>query len=216
MSIRDVLIELPIFDRPLPPFDPGTAPAHPGDMFADWLGEAAAAGVVEPHAMTLSTVDGDGRPDSRVVVLRELDEHGWHFATDLTRPKGRQLTANPAAAHGFNRREPGRQVRDRGIVSAFDRVTCAADFLARPDGARAANLAGHQSEVLRDPADLDRALTAAEETVRREPQTVDEHHTVYALSADSVEFWQGDATRRHVRLRYRLADGRWHSERLWP
>jgi pyridoxamine 5'-phosphate oxidase len=77
-------------------------------------------------------------------------------------------------------------------------------------------LASRQSEVLEDPADLDRALTVAEDLVQADPDMVGEKHTVYAVTPTSVEFWQGDAQRRHVRLRYRRTGHSWVKELLWP
>ncbi|MEU4428173.1 pyridoxal 5'-phosphate synthase [Actinoplanes sp. NPDC024001] len=216
MSIRDLLRGLPVFARPLPSFRTAGAPDDPHELFAAWFGEAVAAGVTEPHVMTLSTVDADGLPDSRVLILREADERGWQFATDATSPKGRQLDANPAAALGFYWREQGRQVRVRGTVAALDAATSAGDFLARSPASRAAALASRQSRVLAGPADLERAFTAAERTVEQEPGTLSAEHTVYAVTASTVEFWQGDRDRRHVRLRYRRDGSGWVTELLWP
>lgn len=216
VSIRDLLRDLPVFDRPLPTFAPGNTPEHPNDLFASWLGEAIGAGVVEPHAMTLSTVGADGLPDTRVVVIREVDHHGWQFAADSGSAKGRQVARNPVAALGFYWREQGRQVRVRGRIESFDRATCNDDFLTRPIGSRVACLASPQSQVLVDPSDLDRALVAAEDTVQRDPQVTYQNHTVYAIVPVSVEFWQGDADRRHVRLCYRRVGDSWVKELLWP
>jgi pyridoxamine 5'-phosphate oxidase len=220
MSIRDLLRGLPVFARPLPPFAPDEAPDDPHVLFITWLGEAVAAGVVEPHAMTLSTMDADGLPDTRVLLLKDIDPSGWQFATSSDSAKGRQLADHPVAALGFYWREQGRQVRLRGGVSAVDRETSARDFLDRPTASRVASLASRQSEVLNDPADLDRALAMADATVRTRPDSVCDTHTVYVVTPFAVEFWQGDAQRRHVRLRYRQVDGdggdRWTKELLWP
>ncbi|MCO1599364.1 pyridoxal 5'-phosphate synthase [Micromonospora sp. RHAY321] len=216
MSIRDLLRGLPVFARPLPRFAPDDAPDRPDDLFVSWLDEAIAAGVVEPHAMTLSTVDADGRPDTRVLLLKDLDDRGWQFATDADSAKGRQVAGQPAAALGFYWREQARQVRVRGSVTPLDSQTSAGDFLDRPVGSRVASLASRQSEVLDDPADLGHALAAAEEAVRDDPQVLCASHTVYAVTPVTVEFWQGDAERRHVRLRYRRVDDAWVKEMLWP
>ncbi|GIF70922.1 pyridoxamine 5'-phosphate oxidase [Asanoa siamensis] len=205
-----------MFARPLPSFVPDETPDHPDALFVAWLGEAIAAGVVEPHAMTLSTVDADGLPDARVLILKDVDDRGWQFATSATSAKGRQIAARPAAALGFYWREQGRQVRVRGTVAALDPQTSADDFRARPDDSRVASLASTQSEVLPDPADLERALTASAATIAADPDTPSPDHTVYAVTPVAVEFWQGDATRRHVRLRYRRDGDVWQKELLWP
>jgi len=167
--------------------------------------------------MTLGTVDDDGWPDARIVMLREVDDRGWHFATDAVSAKGRQLAAHPVACLVFYWPEQGRQVRVRGRVVALDRADCAQDFLSRSPLSRAAALAGPQSAVLPTRPDLDRAVSEAERRVADAPETVFERHTVYALSPSSVEFWQGDPGRRHVRLHYQVAeDGTWTRELLWP
>lgn len=216
MPIRDLLRGLPVFARPLPRFAPADAPDNPDDLFVRWLAEAAAAGVVEPHAMSLGTVDADGLPDTRVLLLKEIDDRGWQFATASGSAKGRQVAAAPVAALGFYWREQGRQVRVRGAVAALDAETSAADFRARPVPSRVASLASHQSAVLPDPLDLDRALTAAEAAVAANADTPCPDHTVYAVTPTSVEFWQGAADRRHIRLRYRRSGAAWHKELLWP
>jgi pyridoxamine 5'-phosphate oxidase len=111
VSIRDLLRGLTVFVRPLPQFVAGNTPADPTMLFVSWLSEAVSAGVMEPHAMTLGTLDADGPPDSRVLLLKDIDHPGWQFATDADSAKGRQIAVRPVAALGFYWREQGRQVR---------------------------------------------------------------------------------------------------------
>ncbi|PWU46799.1 pyridoxamine 5'-phosphate oxidase [Micromonospora globispora] len=216
MTPREMLRALPVLAHQMPSFDPAAAPAEPAALFADWLGEAVAAGVDEPHAMTLSTVDADGAPDARVLILKDLDAAGWHFATTSTSAKGRQLAANPRVALSFHWREQGRQVRVRGTARPADPAVSRQDFLARPEGSRIATLAGRQSAVLADRAELDRELADIRARLAADPGLVTEAHTVYTVVPVSVEFWQADRDRRHVRLRYRRTDGGWERELLWP
>jgi pyridoxamine 5'-phosphate oxidase len=216
VTIRDRLRALPVFDRPLPGFDPDQAPAEPVSLFVRWLGEAIDAKVVEPHVMTLSTVDAQGRPDARVLILRNVSEAGWQFTASAAGPKGAQLAVNPQAALSFYWREPGRQVRVRGQVAAAGPGASAADFLAQSQGARIADLAGRPGAVLQDPAELPRAMEAARRRLADDPQLVDPDHTVYLLTPAEVEFWQGDRQRQHIRLRYRRSGSGWATERLWP
>lgn len=216
MTIRDLLRTLPVFDRPLPGFDPERVPDEPVSLFVSWLGEAADAKVVEPHVMTLSTVDAQGRPDARVVILRNVSDEGWQFTASAAGVKGAQLAANPQAALSFYWREQGRQVRVRGQVSAAEPSVSAADFLAQSEGSRIADLVGRQSTVLRDSAELARAMEAARQRLADDPQLVEPDHTVYLLTPAEVEFWQGDHQRRHIRLRYRRSGPGWVTERLWP
>jgi pyridoxamine 5'-phosphate oxidase len=216
LTIRDLLRTLRVFDRPLPDFDTGPAPDDPATLFASWLGEAADAKVVEPHVMTLSTVDPQGRPDARVVLLRDVSADGWRFTGSATGAKGDQLAANPQAALSFYWREQGRQVRVRGRVTAAGPSASAADFLGQSEGARTADLVGRQSTVLADPAELAHGMAAARQRLADDPRLVPPDYTVYVLTPAEVEFWQGDHQRQHIRLRYRRAGGSWVTERLWP
>jgi pyridoxamine 5'-phosphate oxidase len=216
VTVRDLLRGLPVFDRPLPAFDTEAVPGEPSALFLSWLHEAIDAGVCEPHAMTLSTVDVDGRPDARVLILKDVNAAGWQFATAAASAKGTQLAARPHAALSFHWREQGRQVRVRGEVAAAGPSASAADFLAKPDGSRIAGLVGRQSAVLEDPRKLALEIEAARQRLADDPLAVAEDHAVYVLTPAEVEFWQGDRQRQHVRLRYRRSGGGWVTERLWP
>jgi pyridoxamine 5'-phosphate oxidase len=216
VSVRDLLRGLPVFDRPLPAFDAESAPGEPSVLFLSWLHEAIDAGVSEPHAMTLATVDVEGRPDARVLILKDVDADGWQFATAATSAKGSQLAASPHAALSFHWREQGRQVRVRGAVAAADPSVSAADFLAKPDGSRIAGLVGRQSAVLEDPRKLALEIEAASHRLAEHPFAIAEDHAVYVLTPAEVEFWQGDRQRQHIRLRYRRSAHDWITERLWP
>jgi pyridoxamine 5'-phosphate oxidase len=207
---------LRVFAGALPAFETASAPEHPAELFLGWLLEAIEADVREPHAMTLSTVDPEGRPTSRVLILKGLADGQWQFATSRTSRKGRELEHSPWAAACFYWPELGRQVRLRGRVLDAGREEAARDFLARPEGSRAESLVGHQSEILDDPADLDVAIEQALAQVSADAHAVPEHWALYGLLPDEVEFWQADAGRRHTRLRYELAGTRWDRRLLWP
>jgi len=215
-DLRAQLRELVVFEGDLAHFDVSDSPRHPAELFLRWLAEAIEAKVREPHAMTLSTVDHEGRPTSRVLILKGLSDGRWEFASSRRSRKGRELQGNGWAALSFYWSELGRQVRIRGRVLDAGADRSAADFLARSQGARAEALAGTQSEALADAAELEAALREAEDLIERDPGVVDEEWTLYGLVADEVEFWQAHPERRHVRLRYLLRDGSWEQTRLWP
>ncbi|CAM5465878.1 MULTISPECIES: pyridoxine/pyridoxamine 5'-phosphate oxidase [Streptomyces] len=216
-AFQDLLHAQRVWDTELPSFDPAAVPPGPLPLFRTWFAEAVAAGQPEPHAMSLATADAEGLPDVRTLLLHEADERGWHFATHATSAKGRQLAARPHAALGFYWPAQGRQVRVRGPVARCTPAESHADLHARSTGALAAALTGAQSEVVGSVAELHRAADAAWDRARAEPDTEAPTWTRYVVEPAEVEFFQGDARRRHVRLRYRLrAGGDWTRELLWP
>ncbi|MFI6008286.1 pyridoxal 5'-phosphate synthase [Streptomyces sp. NPDC051243] len=218
-DLHELLRSLRVWDAEvteLPPFDPATAPADPLALFTAWFAQAVAAGQVEPHTMSLATADAEGMPDVRTVMLHGADASGWSFATHAGSRKGRQLTARPYAALGFYWAAQGRQVRVRGPVTAAPATDSQADLHARSTGALAAALTGRQSEVLSSLAELARESQAAWERAQREPDAPVPSWTLYRLRPDEVEFFQGDASRRHVRLVYRRTEEGWLKELLWP
>ncbi|WP_206612509.1 pyridoxine/pyridoxamine 5'-phosphate oxidase [[Pantoea] beijingensis] len=215
-DMRERLRGLKALPGPYTPFDITAAPSHPASLFTEWLDMAIAAGLREPHAMTLSTVDSEGFPDARVLILKNVDAHGWHFAITRNSPKGQQIAHCPQVAITFYWPLLGRQVRLRGkAIDQGDQVN-ASDFRARPLGSRAAALLGRQSEQLEHPQELDDALVAQLRELEANPEKVAPHWAVYAVLPESVEFWQGDEQRRHTRLRYLREGDNWRTERLWP
>ena len=94
-SFRRQLRALPDFPENLPDFDAATAPADPAELFRKWLADALDAGERQPHACSLATADSDGQPSSRMLILKDIDDDGWHIATSRTSRKGRELSANP-------------------------------------------------------------------------------------------------------------------------
>ncbi|GAA4587677.1 pyridoxal 5'-phosphate synthase [Planotetraspora phitsanulokensis] len=216
-DVRRLLRSLPVFAFGLPEFRPETAPDDPVSLFVEWLTSAIEGGVPEPHAMTLSTADADGRPSARVLICKDVDGSGtWYFASSASSRKGHELEANPHAALTFYWPQHGRQIRVRGAVTPTGAERSAADFLARSPGARAEALSSRQSQVLDDPAEAETALRAASDRLAAEPDLVAADWTLYALAAAEVEFWQADERRRHTRLRYERTGGGWVRHRLWP
>ncbi|MEW2414302.1 pyridoxal 5'-phosphate synthase [Streptomyces sp. NPDC046866] len=218
-SFHATLHSLKVWDTPLPVFDPDTAPSTPLPLFREWFTHAAAAGQLEPHTMSLATVDPEGRPDVRILMLHDADDRGWHFASHSTSAKGRQLAAHPDAALAFYWPTVARQIRIRGRVTACAPEESRADLAVRSRGALAAALTGRQSEVLASAQELAEASAAAWERAGAEPDAPVPTWTRYVLDPAEVEFFQGDAARRHVRLRYSRppqAPGPWTRELLWP
>ncbi|MEU0538303.1 pyridoxal 5'-phosphate synthase [Nocardia sp. NPDC005978] len=215
-GVRQLLRGLPVLKGEAPQFDTSAAPDDPAELFVEWLRTAVESGITEPHAMTLSTVTEDGSPSARVLILKDLDSAGWHFAVQAESRKGRELAARPVASLTFYWPQLVRQVRVSGPVVADDRDIAEADFLARPIGSRAMALTGRQSRSMADPGELDDALAIATLALAGSPGHVPAQWISYALQATEVEFWQGDPERRHHRLVYCLVGDAWSRKRLWP
>jgi pyridoxamine 5'-phosphate oxidase len=213
---RSYLRTLPVLAGASPDSDVGAVPADPVSLFVTWLRQAVAAGVPEPHAMTLSTVDAHGMPRGRVLILKAVDENGWHFAVSSVSQKGRDLAVNPVAALTFYWPALVRQVRIVGDVIRDGARASSDDFLGRPLGSRAMALTLRQSQPLLDIAELDAEIEKAYHKLGDDPGLVPAEWTSYAVRPIEVEFWQGSSDRRHWRLSYQRVDDHWDSTQLWP
>jgi pyridoxamine 5'-phosphate oxidase len=211
-----MLRSLPSFGENLPEFSIESAPEDPRDLFVQWLAEAVDASVLAPQAMTLSTSEPDGRVTARTLVLKDIDEHGWIFASRDDGVKARDLGANPFAALTFFWPQMGRQIRVTGAVRKRPRADGEADFLARPEGSRASAFVGHQSEPLESLEAYQVEYADAVRRVTENPSLVARTWNTWAVAADAVEFWQASPDRAHVRLKYRLHGHTWEYGLLWP
>lgn len=187
------------------------------DLLETWLDEARQSDPDDYNAMTLSTVDGEGHPDARVVLLRDVDREGtgFLFYTNYRSAKGRQLTANPAAALTFFWPSLERQLRVRGWVEPLTPEESDRYFHSRPRPSRVGAWASQQSEEIEDRAALESAREGVEAQFPEDVPRPD-HWGGYRLVADVVEFWQGRPGRLHDRIRHaRQGDG-WTQVRLQP
>lgn len=189
----------------------------PVEQFRTWLADAAAAGLINPEAMTLATATPDGRPSARMVLLKGVDERGFVFFTNYESRKGAELEANPRAALVFYWAALERQVRVEGRVERTSAAESDAYFRSRPWGSRLGALASPQSRVIPSRDVLEQRV---EELLCQYPD-----HDIpcpswwggYRLIPVLIEFWQGQPNRLHDRLRYeRREDGGWDIRRLAP
>ena len=192
--------------------DAGSAPVT---LFRRWFDEAVAAKVPEPNAMTLATVGADGRPSTRILLIKSFDERGLVFFTNYRSRKGRELQANPCAALQFHWVELERVVRIEGRVERTTAEESDAYFVTRPLDSRIGAWASPQSEVISSRAVLLANAAKASATYGLNPPRP-EHWGGFRLVPDTWEFWQGRRSRLHDRVRFRLEAGAWQKERLAP
>jgi pyridoxamine 5'-phosphate oxidase len=195
--------------------DEAASQADPLRQFDTWLHEAMAAQVPEPNAMTLATVGADGRPSTRIVLVKGYDARGIVWFTNYDSRKGRELAANPFAALQFHWVELERVVRIEGRVEKVDAAESDAYFDSRPLDSRIGAWASPQSRVIESRAVLvSNAARYAAQFLLQPPRPP--HWGGFRLQPDAWEFWQGRKSRLHDRLRYSLDGEGWVRERLAP
>lgn len=192
----------------------------PIEMFERWLQQAVDAGVHEPNAMVLATATPDGRPSSRMVLLKGVGPDGFVFFTNQASRKGDELAANPHCALLVPWHPLERQVRVEGVASVLGDDEVEAYFHSRPRGAQLGAWASAQSRPVASRAELAASFAAAGERFGEDESAgevpVPPEWGGYCVAPDVVEFWQGRRSRLHDRLVYRRTGVSWGVERLAP
>lgn len=189
--------------------------ANPIDQFHIWFDQAQHAELPEPNAMTVASVDANGKPSARVVLIKEVTQDGFVFFTNYESRKGRALTANPHAALLFFWPELERQIRIEGSVTKLSAEESDAYFHSRPLDSRIGAWASPQSQVITSRTQL--VTKAAEYALKfalnppRPP-----HWGGFRVKHEVLEFWQGRPSRLHDRIQYVLENGQWKIQRLAP
>ena len=194
------------------------APASPFTLFDRWFEEAKDSDDPEPNAMIVATVNADGHPAARTVLLKEVTERGFIFYTNYDSRKGHEIDAHPHVAVVFNWLELQRSVRIEGRVEKVDEATSTEYFQSRPKKSQIGAWTSPQSQVIPDREFLDQRKEDLEKKYQdSEVLPKPDNWGGYIVLPEMIEFWQGRSSRLHDRLVYRPADNdNWKRERLAP
>lgn len=190
--------------------------SEPYGLFAEWLEAAKASEPNDANAMTLATLDAEGMPDARIVLLKDVDARGFTFFSNQESAKGEQLWAHPSAALVFHWKSLRRQVRVRGGVEQVTPEEADAYFASRARESRIGAWASDQSRPLDSRATLEARV--AEKTASFDGQEVSrpDRWTGWRVVPQQIEFWRDRAFRLHDRLRFERDGDEWKRTRLWP
>jgi pyridoxamine 5'-phosphate oxidase len=190
--------------------------AEPLSVFSEWLADATAEEPNDPNAMALATVDADGMPDVRMVLLKAVDQTGFVFFTNYESAKGRELLGQPKAALCFHWKSLRRQIRVRGNVTPVATSEADAYFASRDRGSRIGAWASRQSRPLESRLALEKAVAAY--TVKFGVGDIPrpEYWSGFRIAPVEIEFWKNGTFRLHDRLLFRKTEGGWQKTRLYP
>lgn len=193
-----------------------TTQAEPFALFAAWLEDATRSEPNDPNAVALATVDADGLPDVRMVLLKGFDQTGFVFYTNFESAKGRQILGSMKAAMCFHWKSLRRQVRVRGPVEVVSDAEADAYYATRPRGSRIGAWASRQSRPLESRFALEKAV--AEYTARYPLGDIPRpaHWSGFRILPEQIEFWHDRPFRLHDRLQFRREGGGWTTTRLYP
>lgn len=189
----------------------------PFEQFRHWFNEAVSSEILEPNAMTLATINGEGKPSARIVLLKNLDDRGFTFFTNYDSNKGKNLDKNPWVSLVFLWGELERQVRIEGKVEKISAQESDKYFNSRPIGSQLGAWASNQSKVIPNRDVLDNKLKEITQKYEGKIIPRPEHWGGFRVIPNLIEFWQGRENRLHDRLCYTLQDNQqWKRERLAP
>jgi pyridoxamine 5'-phosphate oxidase len=186
-------------------------------QFDRWFTEAVKATVPEPNAMNLATISEDGRPSSRIVLLKGIADGKFMFYTNYQSQKGKELEKNPACALNFFWPDLERQIRIEGVAQRLDVATSENYFQSRPRASQVSAWASPQSSLIRDRTILEERVKGIEKRFEGKDVLPKPHQWGgYGVEPFEIEFWQGRLNRLHDRIVYTRIEGEWRINRLAP
>lgn len=187
----------------------------PFEQFAGWMNDALRSDILDPNAMTVTTIGEDNRPSARVVLLKKFDADGFVFFTNYESKKGRDLAVNPSASFNFFWPELHRQVAIHGSIEKTDRDESEKYFKTRPVDSQIAAWASAQSSEIASREILETRFSEFREKFGDEVP-LPPFWGGFRLTPDKFEFWQGRQNRMHDRFCYTLEGAAWRLSRLSP
>ncbi len=189
---------------------------EPFELFGDWFDKARESEPNDPNAMNLATATPDGRPSSRMVLLKDFDTDGFVFYTNLESNKGRQLAENPNVALNFHWKSLRKQVRIEGPAAPVSNEEADAYFQSRARGSRIGAWASEQSRPMEGMFILERRVAefTAKFGVGEVPRP--DHWSGFRVDPQLIEFWSDGKFRLHERIVYHRDGNAWTTERLFP
>jgi pyridoxamine 5'-phosphate oxidase len=189
---------------------------NPIDIFQEWLAAAEQSEPNDPTAMCLATVDAEGNPSARMVLLKGVDQRGFAFYTNFEGRKGRELTAHPRAALCFHWKSLRKQVRVEGPVEPVSAAEADAYFATRARASQIGAWASDQSRPLDSRATLEARVAATQARYEGRPIPRPPNWSGFRVTPTAIEFWKDGAFRLHDRIRFTRLGLEWVAERLYP
>ena len=204
-------------DYQLASLDEAATAFNPMDQFEHWWEDAIASNIDEVNAFVLSTVDDQGIPSSRVLLLKGYTPEGFVFFTNYDSAKGQEINSNPKVAMNFFWKELERQVRITGDIKKISTEESSAYFHSRPLGSQIGAISSPQSKVIPNREYLEQLVAMNVEKYKDGDVPLPSNWGGYIVHPTNIEFWQGRSSRLHDRIKYNLSsDGQWHKVRLAP
>ncbi len=190
---------------------------NPIEQFNRWMTQTVAAEIPDPNAMTVATVDASGQPSQRIVLLKNVDEKGFVFYTNLRSRKAQELKQNPKVSLHFPWHFLERQIKVCGVVEALSTTEVLKYFVTRPRDSQLGAWASQQSRTISSRAVLMQQFESMKNKFAKGEIPLPDFWGGFRVKPHQIEFWQGGANRLHDRFQYNLnADGTWKIERLEP